>query len=62
MKQEKTLSRELIELGPRIKAKAIEMGFYAANLPESVGGGGLDYTTLDLTGHIARSQLRPYEH
>ncbi len=54
------------ELGQRIKARAIEMGFYAANLPESVGGGGLDYTTIGiferelgkasyaLTGHIAR--------
>ena len=34
------------EQGERIKRKAIEMGFYAANLPESVGGGGLDYTSL----------------
>ena len=54
------------ELGHQIKAKAIEMGFYAANLPESVGGGGLDYTTMGLferelgkaswglAGHIAR--------
>ncbi len=51
--------------GRRIKAKAIEMGFFAANLPESVGG-GLDYTTMGiferdlgkasyaLAGHIAR--------
>lgn len=36
------------ELAEHIKAKAIEMGFFAANLPESVGGGGLDYTTLGL--------------
>jgi acyl-CoA dehydrogenase len=55
-----------VELGEKIKKKAIEMGFYAANLPESVGGGGLDYTTLGLmerelgkasyglAGHIAR--------
>ena len=55
-----------IELGEHIKKKAIEMGFFAANLPESVGGGGLDYTTLGLmerelgkasyglTGHIGR--------
>lgn len=54
------------ELGKKIKAKAIEMGFFAANLPESVGGGGLDYTTMGvferelgkasygLAGHIAR--------
>ena len=34
------------ELGQQITRKAIEMGFYAANLPESVGGGGLDYTSL----------------
>ena len=36
------------EIGERIKEKAIELGFFAANLPESVGGGGLDYTTLGL--------------
>ncbi len=27
-------------LGSHIKQKAIEMGFYAPNLPESIGGGG----------------------
>lgn len=32
--------------GNKIKSKAIEMGFYAANLPESIGGGGLDNTSL----------------
>ena len=37
-----------VEKGEDIKRKAIEMGFYAMNLPESVGGGGLDYTTLGL--------------
>ena len=37
-----------VERGERIKQQAIEMGFFAANLPESVGGGGLDYTTLGL--------------
>ena len=54
------------DLGRKIKARAIEMGFFAANLPESVGGGGLDYTTMGiferelgkasygLAGHIAR--------
>ncbi|MCH7636291.1 MAG: acyl-CoA dehydrogenase family protein [Proteobacteria bacterium] len=34
--------------GERIKQRAIEMGFFAANLPVDVGGGGLDYTTLGL--------------
>ncbi len=37
-----------IERCEQIKQRAIEMGFFAANLPESVGGGGLDYTTLGL--------------
>jgi acyl-CoA dehydrogenase len=37
-----------IERANQIKEKAIEMGFYAANLPESVGGGGLDYMTMGL--------------
>lgn len=36
------------ELCEQIKQRAIEMGFFAANLPESVGGGGLDYATLGL--------------
>ncbi len=36
------------ELGERIKSRALEMGFYAPNLPEEVGGGGLDYKTLAL--------------
>ena len=36
------------ELGARIKSKALDMGFYAPNLPASVGGGGLDYKCLAL--------------
>ncbi len=35
------------ELGQEIKRKCLELGFYAANLPEEVGGGGLDH--LDFT-------------
>ncbi len=38
------------ELGQEIKQKVIDLGFYAANLPESVGGGGLghlDFTLLE---------------
>lgn len=30
------------ELGEEIKAKVLEMGFYASNFPDSVGGGGLN--------------------
>lgn len=36
------------ELGQHIKQKALEMGFYAPNLPQEIGGGGLDYKTLAL--------------
>ncbi len=36
------------EVGERITRRAVELGFYAANLPESVGGGGLDNMTLAL--------------
>jgi alkylation response protein AidB-like acyl-CoA dehydrogenase len=36
------------ELGAHIKKRALEMGFYAPNLPESIGGGGLDYKCLAL--------------
>lgn len=35
------------DLAAAIRSKAIEMGFYAANMPEDLGGGGLD--TLSLT-------------
>ncbi|SVD48786.1 uncharacterized protein METZ01_LOCUS401640, partial [marine metagenome] len=34
------------ELGQQISQKALEVGLYAANLPESVGGGGLDCASL----------------
>ena len=34
------------ELGQHITEKALELGLYAANLPDSVGGGGLDYSSL----------------
>ncbi|MEM7169157.1 MAG: acyl-CoA dehydrogenase family protein [Pseudomonadota bacterium] len=35
-------------LGKKIVQKALGLGLYAANLPESVGGGGLDYVSLAL--------------
>ena len=35
------------ELGAEIRRKALALGFYACNLPETVGGGGLSH--LDLT-------------
>jgi acyl-CoA dehydrogenase len=36
------------ELGETIKAKCLELGFFAANMPEDVGGGGLDHLTFTL--------------
>jgi len=35
------------ELGEEIKQKCLDLGFYAANMPEEVGGGGLNH--LDFT-------------
>lgn len=34
------------ELGEQIKRKSIELGLYAANMPEEVGGGGLDTLSM----------------
>ncbi len=34
------------ELGREIRDKAIAQGFYAANMPQQLGGGGLDNTSL----------------
>ena len=36
------------ELAQQIRERAIEMGFYAANMPEDLGGGGLDCVSLSL--------------
>ncbi len=36
------------ELREQIKARAIEQGFYAANMPEELGGGGLDNLSMVL--------------
>jgi acyl-CoA dehydrogenase len=36
------------ELARAIRAKAIALGFYAANMPEEIGGGGLDTLCLTL--------------
>jgi acyl-CoA dehydrogenase len=37
--------RGAAELAQEIKRKVIEMGFYACNFPEEVGGGGLGIST-----------------
>jgi acyl-CoA dehydrogenase len=34
------------EIAERIKQRSIELGLYAANMPEEVGGGGLDTLTM----------------
>ncbi|WP_025771193.1 acyl-CoA dehydrogenase family protein [Thioalkalivibrio sp. HK1] len=36
------------DLAESIKRKVIDLGFYAPNLPEEVGGGGLDHLTFTL--------------
>ncbi|MEG1629394.1 acyl-CoA dehydrogenase family protein, partial [Pseudomonas sp.] len=36
------------ELAAQIRGKAIAAGFYAFNMPEEVGGGGLDYVSQAL--------------
>ena len=36
------------KLAQKIRERAIEMGFYAANMPEDLGGGGLDCVSLSL--------------
>ena len=36
------------EVGAAIKQKVIDLGFYAPNLPEEAGGGGLDHLTFTL--------------
>ena len=43
------------ELGEEIKRKVMALGFYAPNLPEEVGGGGLDHLTFTLL----ERELRP---
>ena len=57
------------ELGREIEAKAKAVGLYSANLPESVGGGGLNYSQMALvereygkTSHALHSWIgRPTE-
>ncbi|MFN2590327.1 MAG: acyl-CoA dehydrogenase family protein [Actinomycetota bacterium] len=39
--QEDSLSSEILETAARLRRRSSELGFYAAHMPESVGGGGL---------------------
>ncbi len=58
-----------IELGRQIEARAKEVGLYASNLPEHVGGGGLNYSAMAVvereygkTSHALHSWIgRPTE-
>jgi acyl-CoA dehydrogenase len=36
------------ELDEAVKSKCLELGFFAANMPEEVGGGGLEHLTCTL--------------
>jgi len=57
------------ELGRQIEKRAIDIGLYSANLPEDIGGGGLDYSSMALvereygkTSHALHSWIgRPTE-
>ena len=57
------------EIGREIEAKGKELGLYAANLPEAVGGGGLNHTQMAVierefgrTSHALHSWIaRPTE-
>jgi len=63
------LGRVPEELGRQIERRALEAGLYAANLPQSAGGGGLDHTAMALlereygkTSHALHSWIgRPTE-
>jgi acyl-CoA dehydrogenase len=49
LEQELERSGELpLEIGKEIQRKVIELGFYAPNIPEEYGGGGLDHLTFTL--------------
>ncbi len=37
-----------LEIGREIQSKVIDLGFYAPNMPEEFGGGGLDHLTFTL--------------
>jgi acyl-CoA dehydrogenase len=37
-----------VELGKQIQKRSKELGLFAANMPEDVGGGGLDYVSVTL--------------
>lgn len=58
-----------LDLGRQIEERSIAAGLYAANLPESVGGGGLDYKSMAIvereygkTSHALHSWIgRPTE-
>ena len=58
-----------LELGRQIERRALETGLFAANLPQSVGGGGLDYKSMAVvereygkTSHALHSWIaRPTE-
>ena len=49
LEQELERSGELpLDVGKEIQSKVIELGFYAPNIPEKYGGGGLDHLTFTL--------------
>ena len=45
-------------LGRQIEKRAIEVGLYSANLPEAVGGGGLDYASMAIVERSRRQNCQ----
>lgn len=49
-------SRELHELGARIRRKSVDLGYYTLHMPEDLGGGGLNHVGLTaIREEIAKS-------
>ena len=48
------------DVGDEIKRKVLELGFYAPNMPEEVGGGGLNNLDFALLPPSAPKATGPY--
>ncbi len=54
--EEGKFSKEVLELGARIRKKSVDLGYYTLHLPEAMGGGGLSMVALSaIREEIAKS-------